>query len=134
AEYATEEEFELAVSITGSVGLRAVQDAFTVDLRVPGAALPAGGAKRLLDSLSGVDRTHNRDGDVADLGLQIAADLPLASIVVLVTGGGATVARIREACARFPHGVRTLAVVAAEGAEPALRRIGDADLVTVGEL
>lgn len=134
AEYASDDEFELAVSVAGSVGLRAVQDAFTVDLRTQDGSLPATGAKRLLDSLSGVDDTRPKQGDVGDLGLQIAANLPLSSVVVIVSGSRATVPQLREACGRVPHGVRTLAIVAAEGAEPALRRIGEADLVTVGDL
>ena len=41
---------------------------------------------------------------------------------------------LRAACARLPFGARTLAVVAETGAAPALRRIGDADVVTVGSL
>lgn len=134
AEYASSDEFELAVSMVGSVGVRALRDAFAVDLRAPELDASPPNARRLLDSLSGIAGTRARDGDVAALGQRISADLPLASVVVLVCGGRVTTAQLREACARIPHGARCLVVMASEGAEPALRRIGDADVVTVGTL
>ncbi|WP_119695836.1 DUF58 domain-containing protein [Microbacterium halotolerans] len=134
AEYASPDEFELAVSMVGSVGVRALRDAFAVDLRAPELDTAPPNARRLLDSLSGVEGTRSRAGDVAALGQRISADLPLASVVVLVCGGRVTTAQLREACVRIPHGARCLVIMASEGAEPALRRIGDADVVTVGTL
>ena len=133
-EYASEDEFETAVSAAGSVGLRALQDAFAVDLRAQAVDVAARSPKRLLDALSGVDRTRQRDGDAAALGHAIGSDLPQASVVVLVCGSRVTTAQLREACGRLPQGVRCLAVVVSHGAEPELRRIGDADVVTVGSL
>ena len=42
---------------------------------------------------------------------------------------------LRRACARLPFGARALAVVAQHGLDsPELRRIADADVVTVGAL
>lgn len=134
SEYASDEEFEMAVSAVGSVGLRALKDSFAVDLRTQLIDAESKRPKRLLDALAGVEGTRQRDGDVAALGQRITNDLPLASIVVLVCGSRTTTAQLREATGRFPHGVRSLAIVVAEGVEPSLRRIGDADVVTVGSL
>jgi hypothetical protein len=64
----------------------------------------------------------------------IAATLPLASIVVLICGSAVDAARLRTACSRLPFGARVLAVVTETGAAPSLRRIADADVVTVGAL
>ncbi|WP_105567536.1 DUF58 domain-containing protein [Microbacterium halophytorum] len=133
-EYSEPEEFELAVSSVGSVGLRALSDSFAVDLRTPGDDMAPQNSRRLLDALSGVEQSRPREGGIAELGADISADLPLASVVVLVCGGRATTAQLREAVARVPHGVRCLVVVARAGAEPELQRIGEADVVTVGSL
>lgn len=133
-EYASAEEFETAVSAAGSVGLRALQDAFAVDLRAQSVDVAARSPKRLLDELSGVDRTRQREGDAASLGHRIGTQLPQASVVVLVCGSRVTTSQLREACGRLPQGVRCLAVVVSHGAEAGLRRIGDADVVTVGSL
>lgn len=133
-DYRDDEEFELAVSAAGSLGLRALRDSQRVEVRVQERALPSSTGKQFLDSLSGVVHSRPRAGGLVDLAGVVAATLPLASVVVLVCGSGVDANGLRAACARLPFGARTLAVVAETGASPSLRRIGDADVVTVGTL
>ncbi|MBN7793672.1 DUF58 domain-containing protein [Microbacterium esteraromaticum] len=135
ADYRTDDEFELAISAAGSIGLRALRDSQRVDVRVQGRELPASTGKRLLDSLALVDQSKPREGGIADLAGVLAATMPLASIVVLVCGSSVRAEDLRQACARMPFGARALAVVVESGREqPALRRIGEADVVTIGAL
>ncbi|MFC4140709.1 MULTISPECIES: DUF58 domain-containing protein [unclassified Microbacterium] len=135
AEYAEDEEFERAVSIAGSVGLRALRDSQRVDLRVQGKDLPAGTGKQLLDSLSTVELSKPKAGGLVELAGVLAATMALASFVVLVTGSKTSTEDLRAACARVPFGARALAIVVDLRAEnPTLRRIGDADVVTVAAL
>lgn len=134
-DYATEDDFELAISAAGSIGLRAIRDSQRVDVRVQGRELAAGTGKQLLDSLSAVDQSRPRDGGIDDLAGVVARTMPLASVVVLVCGSRAGADALRLACSRLPFGARVIAVVADRSATaPALRRIGDADVVTVGAL
>ena len=135
AEYATEDDFELAISAAGSIGLRALRDSQRVDMRVQGRELPSGTGKQLLDSLSAVDGSKPKEGGIAELAGVVAATMPLASVVVLVCGSRVRTDDLRLACSRLPFGARVLAVVADGSADaPALRRIGDADVVTIGAL
>lgn len=134
AEYASDDEFELAVSAAGSLGLRALRDSQRVEVRVQARELPASSGKQFLDSLAALDATRPRDGGVAELSGVVAATLPTASVVVLVTGSVVDATALREACARLPYGARTLAVVAGTGEAPSLRRIGEADVLTLGAL
>lgn len=135
ADYRTDGEFELAISAAGSIGLRALRDSQRVDVRVQGRELPASTGKRLLDSLALVEQSKPREGGIADLAGVLAATMPLASIVVLVCGSSVRAEDLRQACARMPFGARALAVVVESGREqPALRRIGEADVVTIGAL
>ncbi|MFB7844148.1 DUF58 domain-containing protein [Microbacterium sp. NPDC056052] len=133
-EYAEPEEFELAISLAGSVGLRAIRDSQHVDLRVQGRALPSGTGKQLLDSLAGVEEGRAKEGGLATLAGTVAAHMPLSSVVVLVGGSRTTPEELRAACARLPFGSRVLAIVADLGEAPSLRRIGEADVITVGAL
>ncbi|MGM1017064.1 MAG: DUF58 domain-containing protein [Actinomycetota bacterium] len=134
-EYAEPEEFERAISIAGSIGLRALRDSQRVDMRVQGRDLPAGTGKQLLDSLAGVESSKPRDGGLAELTGVLAATMPLASVVVLVSGSQVPTETLRVACARVPFGARVLAIVVDLAADaPSLRRIGEADVVTVGHL
>lgn len=135
ADYGSDAEFELAVSAAGSVGLRALRDSQEVELRVQGRELPAATGKRLLDSLSAVEHSKPREGGIQALAGVIAAALPQASVVVLVCGSAIDGEVLRAACARLPFGARVLVIVAADGVpSPELRRIGDADVVSIGAL
>jgi len=134
-DYASADDFELAISAAGSIGLRAIRDSQRVDMRVQGRELPAGTGKQLLDSLAAVESSKPRDGGIAELAGVLAATMPLASVVVLVCGTKVSTDTLRLACARLPFGARVLAVVADRAAaSPALRRIGDADVITIGAL
>jgi uncharacterized protein (DUF58 family) len=134
-EYRSDDDFELAVSVAGSIGLRALRDSQRVDVRVQGRELATGTGKQLLDSLSMVEHSRVRDGGVADLSGVLAAHMPLASVVALVCGSGVSTEELRLACSRVPFGARAVAVVVQGGLEqPELRRIGEAAVVRVGAL
>jgi hypothetical protein len=61
--------------------------------------------------------------------------MPLASVVVLICGSKVRSDDLRMACSRLPFGARVLAVVADRTVtSPGLRRIGEADVVTIGAL
>lgn len=135
SDYATAEDFELGISAAGSIGLRALRDSQRVDVRVQGRELPAGTGKQLLDSLSAVEGSKPREGGIADLAGIVSVTMPLASVVVLVCGSRVRSDDLRLACSRLPFGAKALAVVADTSVSaPTLRRIGDADVVTVGAL
>lgn len=134
-DYADPADFELGISAAGSIGLRALRDSQRVDVRVQGRALRADTGKQLLDSLAAVDGSRPREGGIAELSGVIAATMPLASVVVLVCGSKVSNEDLRIACSRLPFGARVIAAVTDTAVEvPALRRIGDADVVSVGAL
>ncbi|GAA3201562.1 DUF58 domain-containing protein [Microbacterium terregens] len=134
SDYRTAEEFELAISAAGSLGLRALRDSQRVQVRVQGRALPAATGKQFLDSLAGLEHSAAREGTLVDLAGSVGATLASASVVVLVCGSKTSAEHVRLACSRLPFGARVLAIVADDGATPSLRRIGEADVVTVGAL
>ncbi|WP_417564226.1 DUF58 domain-containing protein [Microbacterium sp.] len=134
ADYASPDEFELAISAAGSVGLRALRDSRQVDAHVQGRVLPASTGKKFLDALAGLEHSGTRAGRLEDLAGAVAAGVPQAAVVVLVCGSTVDAARLRVACSRLPYGARVMAVRAQLGAAPSLRRIAEASVVTVGEL
>ncbi|MFT3798006.1 DUF58 domain-containing protein [Microbacterium sp.] len=134
-EYRDAEEFELAISTAGSVGLRALRDARILDARTQHGQLRSLTARRFLDELSLLGPSRPRQGGIAALAGAVAAHAPQAAVVVLVTGSKTDAAELRLACSRLPFGVRVLAVVADTRVDaPALKGIGDADVVTLGTL
>ncbi|MGH1522655.1 DUF58 domain-containing protein [Leifsonia sp. L25] len=146
ADYATEEEFELAVSATGSLGVRAMLDSRTVSVvasaetpdfakRVLFSArrLSTVGRGRLLDDLAGVETAEAalRLPELAQVASEDAAGI---SIAFLLCGSTVTATQLRSAAAHFPLGVDVVAIVCDEGAVPSLRRVADLSVLTIGYL
>lgn len=145
-DYAGQEEFELAVSVAGSLGVRAIRDSRTVSV-VASESTPEF-AKRpvyALRRLSTLTRARLLD-DLARVETAAAA-LPLAalarvaaessagiSIAFLVCGSTVTPTDLRAASLHFPLGVDVVAVVCNDGATPSLRRVSELSVLTVGYL
>ncbi|MFF1572023.1 DUF58 domain-containing protein [Leifsonia sp. NPDC058292] len=146
ADYGDPDEFELAVSAAGSLGVRAMQDSRTVAV-VASASTPDFAKQavrsvrristinrgRMLDDLAGVEtaETALRLTELAQLAAEDAAG---TSIAFLLCGSTVTAAQLRAAAAHFPLGVDVVAVVSDTGAVPTLRRVTDLSVLTIGFL
>lgn len=134
-EYRDPDEFETAVSVAGSIGLRALRDSRTLDVRTSTGRMRAETGRRYLDSLSALETSKPRDGGIVALAGVLAAHAPDAAVAVLICGSTVDAADLRLACSRVPYGVRALAIIADGRIDsPTLRRVGDADVVTLGAI
>lgn len=134
-EYRDPQEFETAISVGGSIGLRALRDSRTLDVRTSAGRIRAETGRRFLDSLSALEPSKPREGGVVALAGVLATHSPDAAVAVLICGSTLDAGELRLACSRIPYGVRVLAVIADGRVDsPALRRVGDADVVTLGDL
>jgi hypothetical protein len=146
AEYATEDEFELAVSAAGSLGVRAIRDsrdlAVIVSEQIPEfvrktvrsvKSLNVVSARTLLDDLSGIE-SHTSvmpvEG-VSELAGQVVDDL---SIAFVVCGSRMTPRRLQSVAVKFPRDVAVVALVCDESAEPAFRTVAGLSVMTIGLL
>ncbi|NIJ03906.1 DUF58 domain-containing protein [Frigoribacterium faeni] len=146
ADFATDDEFELAVSVAGSIGARAVRDAREVSVvvseRTPEFAkrknlevrsLSTLTRTRLLDDLAVVEHDESALGivDVA----RVAGDrVAGVSVAFLVVGSTATLTQLRSAGLHFPLGVEAVAIVCDPEAVPGMTRISDLTVLTIGYL
>ncbi|RJT90691.1 DUF58 domain-containing protein [Cryobacterium melibiosiphilum] len=153
-DFASDDEFEMAVSVAGSLGIRAIRDGRTVSVVVSGRAqagsqagrrsraprrMPAArplstiSRARLLDGLSGVERA---DTALPLPGLATVAAESVAGISVafLICGTPTTLAQLRAASTQFPSGVEVVAVVCDPEAPPTLRRVAELSVLTIGFL
>ena len=133
ADYADPEEFELAVSVAGSLGLHAFREEKDLTVVVQGGPLRRESATRLLDDLTRVVLGSQR-GDVVQLAQKLGEDAPDASVVVLIFGSAVTPAQMRAAAVRIPQEVRTLAVRCVPGTALSRRSIGDLTVLSIGDL
>jgi uncharacterized protein (DUF58 family) len=146
ADYATGEEFELAVSVAGSLGVRAIRDGRTVSVVV--SALTPEYARRktlavrglrthlpapLLDDLALVDPVQNAIG-IRDVARVAAEDVDGISVAFLVCGSTPTPQSLRAASHSFPVDVGVVAIVCDPDGVPGLRRVAGLSVLTIGYL
>ena len=146
SDYATEEEFELAVSVAGSLGVRAIRDGRTVSVVVSTITPEFAKRKtyavrplathvpgRLLDDLAVVQPAGAALG-IRDVGRIAAEDNVGISVAFLVCGSLATPAELRAASNAFPEDVAVVAIVCDPDAVPGFRRVAGLSVLTVGYL
>lgn len=142
--YASEEEFELAVSAAASIAVQAVLDGREVRFLVPAGAarggpsgevgsLPTSSPKGLLDATSRLATAQDADR-LETLARLVAESTPELSIAVMVTGSTMSADRVRRAAFAFPVDARAVVVAAEPDAEPRVAATRDASRITVGAL
>ena len=144
--YATQEEFEMAVSVAGSLGARAIRDARTVSVvvseRTPEFAkrkvlavrhLDTLTRTRLLDDLALVDHAESAIA-ITDVARVTADEVPGISVAFLVCGSLTSTAELRAASVKFPSDVEVVAVVCDPETVPGLRRVAGLSVLTIGYL
>jgi uncharacterized protein (DUF58 family) len=146
SDYANDHEFEMAVSVTGSLGVRAIRDARNISI-VVSETTPDYAKRKVLEvrPLSTLTRTRLLD----DLSLVQSADTALKitdvarvaaeqvagiSVAFLVCGSGATASELRSASTKFPIGVEVVAIVCDPDTIPGLRRVAGLSVLTIGYL
>jgi uncharacterized protein (DUF58 family) len=132
-EFTNEDEFELAVSVIGSIGLRALADGITVNLVVGAHERPALSPARLLDSLSELEIGHRGDG-IVEAATVCARTIPDASVVFLVAGGEVATGRRQLAASRLGTDPRVVGIRAATDAVVSRQTLGAGSLLTLGAL
>lgn len=128
-----EEEFELAVSVAGSLGLLAFREERDLTLVTQTGTLHTRTAGRMLDDLTRIDLGVRR-ATIVKLASTLASHAPEASMAVLLVGSTVPPGQLHAASTRLPVDVRVVAIRCEVGAEPSRRAIGGLVVVTVGAL
>ncbi len=146
AEYAVPEEFEMAVSVAGSLGVRAITDGR--DLSVMASDVSLQSARRsirsvrslnvlsrrtLLDELTEIEVSANAMNidDACVLAARVVPDLSLAFVVC---GSALTARRMQAATLRFSGTVPVVVVVCNPNAQPSFRTVAGTSVLTIGVL
>jgi uncharacterized protein (DUF58 family) len=146
SDFATDDEFEMAVSVAGSLGVRAIRDGRTVSVVASGIT-PEFARRRTLSvrTLSTLTRTRLLDDlctvdpsagalPLTELARVAAENTAGISVAFLVCGSSTPLTELRAASTRFPAGVEVVAVVCDPDAVPSLRRVAELSVLTIGYL
>jgi len=132
-DYAHADEFELAVSVCGSLGLQAIREDRGLTVMSNDAQLRGDSRTRLLDDLAGVQTRSLAEG-IAQLARGAAQSVADASVVAVLVGSRVPPADLRAASARLPQDVRVIAVRCVPGESAARRNIAELVVLTIGSL
>ncbi|MBK6669355.1 MAG: DUF58 domain-containing protein [Actinobacteria bacterium] len=116
-------EFEHAVSIAGSLGLRALRDEQQITMRTGSGPISSGHGREFLDGLAGLALAR-RPMPLSTLATDLNATSPEISTVVLLTGSAASSAALQVALTRFGENVRRLGIHALDGGTTVVRPVG----------
>ncbi|MDE8667462.1 DUF58 domain-containing protein [Pseudarthrobacter sp. H3Y2-7] len=132
-EYASEQEFEMAISAAASIGRQAIREQRELDVLTQKGPLRCETGRNLLDDMTRIVGAPMRRTAV-DLARTLADTVPNASVVFFVVGSNVTPSQLRSAAASVPPGVRSLAVRLQVGAAPGRANIADLTVLTLGDL
>ncbi|QNE14038.1 DUF58 domain-containing protein [Pseudarthrobacter sp. NBSH8] len=132
-EYASEQEFEMAISAAASIGRQAIREQRELDVLTQNGPLRCETGRNMLDDMTRIAGAPMRRTAV-DLARTLADTVPNASVVFFVVGSNVTPAQLRSAAASVPLGVRSLAVRLQIGAAPGRANIADLTVLTLGDL
>ena len=132
-DYATDDEFELAISVAGSLGVQALREDQTLTAVTSTRQLRKGTPRHLLDQLSGVEYERQAP-TLAAVARRLAREETGASIAIFVCGSIVDPAEMRRARRFMPPDVRTIVVRAEVDSDAEVRSMGDLDLVKLGRL
>ncbi|GAB3105615.1 DUF58 domain-containing protein [Isoptericola nanjingensis] len=132
-DYADPEEFELAVSVCGSLGLQAIREDGGLAVLVQQGRVRGDHRTRLLDDLTRLELAPARTS-LAEVARVASATVTDASVVAVVVGSRVTPNDLRAAAVRLPVDARLVAMQCVPGASVSRGRVADMQLLTIGEL
>lgn len=146
SDYANDEEFELAVSVAGSLGVRAIRDVRNVSV-VASVETPEFAKRKTLAvrQLSTLTRTRLLDDlavvvqsesalSITDVARVTAEQVTGISVAFLVCGSLPTPGQLRSASTKFSVGVEVVAIVCDPETVPGLRQVSGLSVLTIGYL
>ncbi len=132
-DYADPEEFELAVSVCGSLGLQAIREDGGLTVLVQQGRVRGDHRTRLLDDLTRLELSPARTS-LAEVARVATATVTDASVVAVVVGSRVTPTDLRAAAVRLPVDARLVAMQCVPGASVSRGRVADMQVLTLGEL
>ncbi|WP_309232717.1 DUF58 domain-containing protein [Actinotalea sp. JY-7885] len=132
-DYASADEFELAVAAAASIGVQALRDERDLTVLAGGGRLRTENPPRLLDDCAGLEAAA--DGRPTDrLAQWVAREAADASVAILVTGSVPGRSDLRAAARQVPVGIRTLVLSCTAGGEVEVATHGVLSLAQLGSL
>lgn len=132
--YASEEEFELAISVAASLAAQAIRDDIEVHFVNEAGEAPTRSLLAMLDATSRFEPAPPRRGSFRGFALEATRRLPPPTLVAVVAGSGLDRAALRAAATLFPSEASVTGYLCAEGSNAVRTLVRDLAVCTVPTL
>ncbi|WP_234659257.1 DUF58 domain-containing protein [Agromyces marinus] len=132
--YASDDEFELAVSMLASLGVQVIRDATQLEAATDRLRLGTATPTALLDDTCRIAPREQGPGRIRDVVREAARRAAAPSVVIVIGGSLAPLAEFRAVETVFGSDTQILAFRAELGAPSRITRVGESTVVTVGAL
>ena len=134
AAYASDDEFELAISITASIGVQVVRDGTSMSIVSERMPLSTSTPVALLDDSSRLVETSGDYANLRDFARDSTKRLPAPSVVMIVGGSSVPLADFRAAESVFALDTQTIGFRAKFGAPSRIAKVSGLTVVTIGQI
>ena len=134
AQYASDDEFELGVSVLASIGVQVIRDATRLAVLTESLALRTATPTVLLDDSSRIEPVDRRFPTVRDFVRDATKRLPAPSVVIAIGGSLLPLAEFRSIETLFGADTVTIAFRVELGASSTITKVAGTTVVTVGDL
>ena len=132
--YASEDEFELAVSVTASLAAQVIRDGTALNVVSEARRLHTYSASAMLDDTCRMQLTPRRGTDAREFARQATKRLPPPSVLFIVGGSLMTTGDYRQIGMLFPADTTIIAFRVEPGVDAGLRQVAGVKVAIVGAL
>ena len=132
--YASEDEFELAVSMVASIGQQVVREGTKIAVVAESRLLRSHTPGALLDDTSRLALGPSKYRTARDFGRALTRRLPPPSVAVIVSGSRMQLADHRAMSLLFPADATVIAITASIDSTPKMSRVSEMQVLTIGGL
>jgi hypothetical protein len=132
--YASEEEFELAVSVTASIAAQVIRDGIQMNVVSESATWRTQTVTSMLDSSCRVEPVGRVFQTMRHFARERTRRLPAPSVVMVIAGSRMSTAEFRSIQSLFGQDTSQVAFHVVHGAEPKISSVAGLTMITVGDL
>lgn len=132
--YASEEEFELAISVTASIAAQVILDGTQMNVVSESGAWRTQTPTAMMDASCRIEPVGRLFESVRAFARERTKRLPAPSVIMIIGGSQMTTAEFRSVETLFGQDVSQVAFRIAVGAQPTISSVAGLTMITVGQL
>ena len=132
--YASEEEFELAISVTASIAAQVIRDGVQMNVVSESGVWRTQSVTSMLDSSCRVDPVGRIYPSVREFARELTKRLPAPSVVMMIGGSRMSTQEYRSVESLFGQDTSQVAFHVELGAQPKIASVAGLTVITIGDL